>query len=135
MRYLFAIFCILLSLNIAFAQKKAAQPTKKVVVPVCDSPQEKAFFLYGKDSLDHYIKQHAHFRDVGDKITGKATVVFIVETDGNIKNAEILSSSGNKYFDDEAVRVVKTISGWQPAKNKGKLVRSSDMLSVVFNVR
>jgi len=117
------------------AQKKTGQPAKKVAAPVCDSPQERAYFPYGQDSLDHYIKAHAHFRDVGDKIAGRATVVFIVETNGTIVNAEILSGSGNKDFDDEAVRVVKTISGWKPAKNKGKPVRSSDMLSVVFQVR
>jgi len=125
MRYLFIGFCILLSLG-SYAQKAA---------PVCESPEVKAYFPYGQDSLDHYIKQHAHFRDAGDKITGKATVVFIVETDGNILNAEIFRTSGNKYFDEEAVSVVKTISGWMPAKSKGKAVRSSDMLTVVFNVK
>lgn len=125
MRYLFIIFCLLLSSG-SFAQKMAA---------VCDSPEVKAYFPFGQDSLFHFIKHSLHFEDAGDRITGKATVVFIVETDGTIHNAEILNTSKNKDFDNEAVRVVKTIAGWEPAKNKGNPVRSTDMLTVAYTVR
>ena len=134
MRSLFLLFCILLSVP-SQAQKKATLTEKRIATPVCESPQVKAYFPYGQDSIAHYIKLHSRFRDVGDKTTGKATVVFIVETDGSILHAEIFRTSGNQEFDREAVRIVKTISDWKPALNKGEAVRSTDMLSVTYDVR
>jgi TonB family protein len=126
MRYLLIILCILLS------SKSYAQTT----ATICDAPEEKAYFQYGQDSLDHFIKRNTHFRTIpGNEAAGKAVVVFIVETNGSIGNAEIISTSGDTDFDKEAVRVIKTMAGWKPAKNKGKTVRSTSMLSVAYQVR
>ena len=138
MRYLFIVLFILLSIP-SHAQNA---PGMKPVTHQADAnsvvyndPGTKAYFPYGHDSLDHFIKKNMRFRHVENEGTGKAIVVFIVETNGSIVNAEIISTSGDNDFDKEAVRVVKTIRGWKPAMNKGKVVRSTAMLSVVFNVR
>ena len=140
MKYILMTLCVLLSLK-SDAQKAtqhakviAASQPQQNAAGVYDAPEVKAYFPFGQDSLDHFIKRNLHFRTVDNAATGKAVVVFIVETNGSIVNAEIISTSDND-FDKEAVRVVKTIRGWKPAMNKGKVVRSTAMLSVVFNVR
>ena len=141
MKYILMTLCVLHSLK-SDAQKAtqnakviAASQPQQNAAGVYDAPEVKAYFPFGQDSLDHFIKRNFHFRTVDNAAAGKAVVVFIVETDGSIANAEIISTSGDKDFDKEAVRVVKTIRGWKPATNKGKVVRSTAMLTVVFNVK
>ena len=141
MKYLFTILCIVLSIH-TYAQKAPVtvkssiqQEQQQNTAGVYNAPEKKAYFVYGQDSLDRYIKRNMHFNDAGDEAAGKAVVVFIVEKDGSIGTAEILHTSVNKDFDKEAVRVVKTIPQWQPAKDKGNVVRSSAMLSVAYQVR
>ena len=136
MRYLFIIFCLLLVVNVnaQIPAKNVKQPAKHDAKPgaagVYDAPEEKAFFPYGQDSLNRYIRSNMHIDRADKAISGKAVVVFIVEKDGSINKAEILSTSGDKDFDKEAVGAVKTVRGWIPAKNKSKVVRSTSMLSV-----
>ena len=48
---------------------------------------------------------------------------FVVEKDGSFSNIEILKDTVG--LGAEAVRVLKTMPAWNPAKNKGKVVRSS----------
>jgi len=140
-RCFLVIFCVLLGSN-----TQAQKPSKTIKLPakhaaepgaagVYDAPEEKAFFPYGQDSLNSYIKRNMHIEHTDKAVSGKAIVVFIVEADGNIDKAEILSTSGDKDFDKEAVRVVKTVRGWIPAKNKGKVVRSTSMLSVTYQLK
>ena len=104
---------------------------------VCESPEVVAYFPPGKDSLDRFISRSMRLGHVenGEGVTGKAIVVFIVESDGSIGSAEILRTSGDKGFDAEAVRITKLMPKWTPAKDKGKLVRSSNMLTFAFRLR
>ena len=67
--------------------------------------------------------------------TGKAIVVFIVEKDGTIGAAEILSTSGDNDFDAESVRIAKSMPKWIPAKNKDEAVRSSNMLTFAYRLK
>ena len=137
MRYLFIVLFILLSIP-SHAQNA---PGMKPVTHQADAnsvvyndPGTKAYFPYGHDSLDHFIKKNMRVRHVENEGTGKAIVVFIVEKDGSIGNAEIINTSGDKDFDKEAVRVVKKLPKWAPAKDKGTIVRSSSMLTVAYQL-
>ena len=125
MKYTLFILFMLLA-TYAHAQQAAT---------VYDTPEEKAYFAFGQDSLDRFMIRNVHFRHVENGGTGKAVVIFIVEADGHIGNAEIINASGDKDFDKEAVRVVKTMPAWLPAKNKGSTVRSTAMLSVSYRLR
>lgn len=131
MKYLFIVFCLTSSL-FAHAQKAPQNAAR-----VYDAPEKPAYFSYGKDSLDRFIARNIHIGHVenGEGVTGKAYVVFIVEKDGSIGAAEILRTSGDKNFDNEAVRIAKLMPKWVPAKDKGEVVRSSTMLSFQFQLK
>ncbi len=45
-------------------------------------------------------------------IEGRATVKFLVDTDGNVRNVTIDRSSGNTMLDEEALRVVRSSPKW-----------------------
>jgi periplasmic protein TonB len=68
------------------------------------------------------------------KLEGKTVLRFVVETDGHITNVDIARSSGYPAFDEEAIRVVKTMPVWKSGKQNGKPVRSLFMLPVSFKL-
>ncbi|MCJ7933507.1 MAG: TonB family protein [Chryseobacterium sp.] len=54
----------------------------------------------------------------------KAKLKFVVEKDGTVSNVVIEEKSPNGDFNSEAIRVVKKLKKWTPAKRNGESVRS-----------
>ena len=143
MKYLLIAFLTIMS-SAAYAQQASNMGAGKQLSTVAsnashvyDDPETPAHFSHGKDSLDRFIAGNMRLAHVENGVgtTGKAIVVFIVEKDGSIGPAEILSISGDKDFDTEAVRIAKLMPKWVPAKEKGELVRSSNMLTFAYKLR
>lgn len=62
---------------------------------------------------------------------GKVYVKFIVERDGSISNIRIIRGIENCLScNDDAIRVIKLMPSWEPAKFKGKTVRVYYVLAV-----
>jgi hypothetical protein len=92
-------------------------------------------------------------------VEGTATVSFFVEKDGTVSDVKVAKtefknrlsdkkfskySEIDKYamrekaeglLKDEAVRVVKTLSGWEPAMRRGELVRVLYTVPITFKLR
>lgn len=66
-------------------------------------------------------------------ISGRAWVSFIIEADGSISNVSIAQSSGDELIDQEALRVVRKLPNFTPAKLNGRSVRMS--YNVPINVQ
>jgi len=77
------------------------------------------------------LKYHLQARRMG--IEGMVFVEFIVETDGSISNVRAKKGIG-AGCDEEAVIAVKTAPKWNPAKNKGVVVRQQVVLPVSFKL-
>ncbi|REC74075.1 energy transducer TonB [Chryseobacterium elymi] len=60
----------------------------------------------------------------GGEGTLKAKLKFVVERDGTVSAVTIEEKSPNSDFNNEAVRVVKKLKKWTPAKRNGESVRS-----------
>lgn len=60
----------------------------------------------------------------GGEGTLKAKLKFVVEKDGTVSNVTIEEKSPNSDFNNEAMRVVKKLKKWTPAKRNGESVRS-----------
>ena len=92
-------------------------------------------------------------------VAGRVIVSFIVEIDGTVSDVKVAHteftnrlsdkkfkkySEMDKYamrekaeglLKDEAVRVVKTLSGWEPALRRGKQVRVRYTVPITFKLR
>lgn len=66
-------------------------------------------------------------------IEGTVIVVFLINSDGTISNAEILRGIGGGA-DEEAIRVVQNSPNWTPAMQKGQVVNSRMRLPVRFKL-
>lgn len=63
---------------------------------------------------------------------GKATIKFVVDWDGHVKNVVVYKSSGYKVLDDEAVRVIRQSPVWTSAKNDNICVPQQFILPIEF---
>lgn len=67
------------------------------------------------------------------KLEGNVYVQFMVFTDGNANNFQILKSLGSGT-DEEAIRVLKSVPRWKPGNQSGKAVPSRLTIPVNFKL-
>lgn len=70
----------------------------------------------------------------GKGIQGRVFVSFVVEPDGSVSNVKVRQGIGSGC-DEEAVRIVKSMPKWNPGEKKGKPVRVSYSLPIVFKLQ
>ena len=96
---------------------------------------ERPQFPGGVEALGLYLRNNvrfpASFTDVSSKT--RIFVSFVVEKDGSVTNVEISKGAVHPLVDAEAVRVVKAMPKWIPAKHKGRVVRCRYVVPVIFN--
>lgn len=62
---------------------------------------------------------------------GRVFVSFVVNTDGSIQDVKLIKGVGFGC-DEEAIRVIKSMPRWNPAKQNGKPVRSIFTQPITF---
>lgn len=91
--------------------------------------QEKAspidgMTIFYQSFIDEFQIAISRFKDNDAKVRLK----FIVEKDGTFSN--ITSESTNADYGKEAIRVLKRMPAWKPAKHNGETVRSSFIMPI-----
>lgn len=97
----------------------------KPVYPGCEkyATEDEKFQCFNSSIIKH-INKNFKFPEMARQmgIQGRIYVNFVVEKDGSISNVTI-ARSVDKLLDDEAIRVVKKLPKFAPAKQRGKAVR------------
>ena len=92
-------------------------------------------FPGGDEALMKYIKDNVRFGDVVNvyqcDVAGKIFVGFVIEPDGSITNVKVIRGL-EKHYDEEAMRVVKSMPKWKPGMLKGKPVSVRYMVPVAI---
>ena len=103
---------------------------------IFDTVDEEASFPGGIAACMKYIADNFRYPNIqGDcSIQGKIVVSFIVNEDGNLNDIKVKKSVYSD-LDKEAVRVVKSMPKWIPAKQNGKAVKSKYTLPVYIHVQ
>ena len=123
---------ILLTVNTtAVAQNKKAANDK-----VYEKAEVMPEFPGGEQAMMDFVAKNVKYpKEAMEKeISGRVLVSFVVEKDGSINETEVVKGIGGGC-DEEAVRVVKAMPKWKPGKEKGKAVRVSFMLPIVFKLQ
>ncbi|WP_162902815.1 energy transducer TonB [Taibaiella koreensis] len=96
--------------------------------------QQTAEFPGGAVNLQKFLKQHFHYPPMAFKqgIEGRVILQFIVDSTGQISNVNVMKDIGGGCG-NEAVRLVKAMPRWRPAKQDGKPVSSYYSLPVSFS--
>lgn len=97
--------------------------------------EEMASFPGGSAALMQYIAQNLRYPNIqGDcNIQGRVIVGFTVNEDGTLSDIKVMKSI-SPTFDEEAIRVVKSMPKWNPAKQNGKAVKTKYTVPVTFRL-
>ena len=104
---------------------------KPDINPILIAPTEMPEFIGGNDKIPFFLGENIHYPSgaIRDGIDAKVWVGFVVEKDGSVSNIEILKCSEKGYgFEQEAMRVIKSMPRWKPGKQGGHPAR------VFFNI-
>lgn len=97
--------------------------------------EESAMFPGGQDELIKYLAQNIKYPKQARVrgVEGLVSVSFVVEKDGSLTDIKLLRDIGSGCG-QEALRVVKEMPKWKPAKLKGEIVRMQFNLPVKFTL-
>ena len=133
MRYIINILLIITSFLLlsCSASKKDYENDDMMLDPFV----EDTTFVGGYDAMQKIIYDNIQYPQeaLDKKIQGKVILSFIVEKDGSIGEVKILKDIGYGCG-DEAVRIIKSMPKWKPAKQRGKAVRQQFTLPVIFEL-
>ena len=97
---------------------------------------EEPEFPGGWTACMEYCRQNMRYPETARelRIEEKIFVRFAVMKDGSIDSVEIIRSAGNQSLEEEAIRIVKTMPKWKPARLRGKVVNCWYTIPVVFKL-
>ncbi|MBI5540440.1 MAG: M56 family metallopeptidase [Bacteroidia bacterium] len=92
-------------------------------------------FPGGTNELMNFIATNVKYPQVAKEngITGKVFVQFVVSKDGSVKDVKI-AKGVDKFLDEEAMRVIKSLPDWTPGKNRGVAVNVQFTIPINFQL-
>jgi protein TonB len=89
----------------------------------------------GEAALVQWIAKSTVYPEIAkeNQIQGKVFVGFVIEKDGSVSDVKTLRGV-DPYLDKEAIRVVKSMPKWKPGSQRGKPVRVSFQVPIVFRL-
>ncbi|MDE7165744.1 MAG: M56 family metallopeptidase [Bacteroidaceae bacterium] len=141
------------------------QSTATDNAPICDKPEVQPEFKGGMEKLYEYLSHNIRYPEIAQKygVQGRIHLQFVVEKDGSIsdikeidihnnKRAIVVTAykaqndspeelrkegenKGRKALQEEAIRVVRAMPNWTPARSKGQPVRTIFILPVMFRLK
>ncbi len=126
---MFLLFTLYFSFSIN-AQK--VEDDKEIICYIPINPEFKG----GNKALKAFLHKNLKYPPNNICVTGKVYIQFIVEKDGRITHPKILKSLA-KAYDDEALRVIRLMPRWIPARDYGgkKAIASRFTLPIKFTVQ
>lgn len=82
-------------------------------------PYSQPQFPGGNSAFTKFIEENVRYPDTESDIQGRVIVTFKVEIDGSLSDIKVVRGLAPE-FDEEALRVVKMMPKWVPARTGGK---------------
>jgi periplasmic protein TonB len=97
--------------------------------------EEDAEFPGGNEAMMKFISKNIVYPRKAEKmeLEGKVVVYFEIDKEGKVTNVKLYKGF-NEECDQEAIRVVKMMPQWKPAKQNGRHVRVRRTLPVRFTL-
>ncbi|WP_373803202.1 energy transducer TonB, partial [Bacteroides heparinolyticus] len=93
-------------------------------------------FPGGLPALMRFLSENIKYPVLAQKAgtQGKVTISFVVDTEGNITNPEVVQGV-DPLLDAEAIRVIAGMPKWKPGKQRGEVVNVRYALPVTFRLQ
>ncbi|MCW3104011.1 MAG: TonB family C-terminal domain [Bacteroidetes bacterium] len=124
-----------------------AQTTNKGTIKVKKAPaagtvyavvDQMPGFPGGESAMLIFIQANVRYPQsaIDSMRQGTSYITFVVELDGSMSDIKVLKGApGCPECDQEAIRVVSSISGWRPGMQNGSPVRTQFNLPIRFRIR
>lgn len=127
--------------SITVVKNDPAYPSGKLMIELessnvaVDAAEQCAEFKGGHSAMAEWITQNLKYppEAIKNNAEGRVIVKFVVETDGSISSPVILRGISPE-LDNEALRLVKEMPAWIPARNNGQPVASNYVLPISFKL-
>ncbi len=102
---------------------------------IFEEPDIMPIFVGGSSAMHQFISSSLQYpkEAVERQIQGLVVYTFVVEKDGTLSNFDIIHRA-DPLLDAEALRILKSMPPWRPAKHKGKEVRSKSYVPMYFKL-
>ena len=99
-------------------------------------PEVQARFSYDITAMRNFMADNLRYPEAAQNAgqSGRVWISFIVNKDGRLSDISVLKRLNND-LDSEALRVVKLMPAWIPARQGGEAVRSKYNLPVDFRLK
>jgi protein TonB len=89
----------------------------------------------GTSAFYKYVSQNMRYPAQAKRMSveGRVFCEFVVNRDGSIQDVKVLRGLG-AGCDEEAIRVLQASPRWNPAKQRGKAVRSRFHMAIIFKL-
>ena len=117
--------------------EKAVEVKYTPVVVEEEEPEEQQIFQIVEEMPElKFLMKNAKYPTISQEngVQGKVSVKFVIEKDGSIADPVVVRGV-DPYLDKEALRVVKSMPKWKPGKQRGKPVRVSYTVPVIFKLQ
>ncbi|MDR1517417.1 MAG: energy transducer TonB [Dysgonamonadaceae bacterium] len=116
----------------SFSTASAQKTTGEKVV---ENPDIDPFFTGGSNAMTTFISRSLKYPPEAARDNKQGLVVynFIVEKDGTLSNFELMHRA-DPLLNEEALRIIKSMPPWQPAKYKGEIVRAKTFVPMYFRL-
>ena len=121
--------------NIQTTEDNPIQVLKNYNDTVYQVVEQMPQFPGGEKALMEYIGKNIVYPvEAKEKeIQGRVFINFVIEKDGSVSNVKVLRGIGGGC-DEEAVRAVSSLPKWKPGIQKGKPVRVSYQIPILFKL-
>lgn len=111
----------------------ATNPKPDQVFQTVEKPAE---FPGGQSALMLWLSSNIRYPEMAmqNGVQGRVIVKFVVEKDGSFSSIEVVKGV-DEDLDKEALRVVKKMPKWEPARNNGDPVRSYFVMPITFKLQ
>ena len=123
-----AVFVIFLSLTVALVGQKTTHAARLI-----NRLSRQAEFIGGDSAMRQFIDSNIHYpmMERDNDIQGRVLVSFIIDTTGALTNIQVVRKV-SPGLDKEAMRVIKRMPNWKPARYHNKPVPVYYILPVKF---
>lgn len=107
-------------------------PEDEIFIIVEDMPE----FPGGEEDLRKFIAENVEYPEdaKAQKQEGKVFVKFVIDKEGNVRDAEIVNGTRFESLNNEALRVIKSMPQWKPGKQRGQNVNVSFTVPINFQL-
>lgn len=117
---------------VGYGEQKSADTSGQVFAIVEKMPQ----FPGGEKAINEFISKTLQYPVIAQEngIQGKVVCSFIINQDGSVTDAEVISGV-DPSLDREAQRIVSAMPKWTPGTQRGKAVRVKYTMPVTFTLQ